>query len=155
MEESKNKAENKSGALPVPPWKVQKERKLDIKPEKEDEKDIKEKTTTSQDGSSSSKKLKRIGVLSFAKTYAVMGLVMGLVIALVWGSIILIAGSLATETSSFEAFENDLIQTYGIVVIAAIPVLYAVMGFMGGVIAAIGFNIVMKITGGIELEFED
>lgn len=148
MEESKNKAENKPGALPVPPWKIKsQERTLDIKAEPG------EKVAPPSSNLNSTKKLKRIGVMSMAKAYGVMGLVMGLVIALVYGVIFFVGRSLAGEFSSFEGFESGFLQAYGIVFILAIPFIYAIFGFISGAIAALGFNVVLKITGGIELEF--
>ena len=79
--------ENTSDSLPIPPWKLQEERKMDIKPDASDEEIIKEKNQQSQKGNTSIKQLKRIGVLSLAKAYAVIGLTIGLVIALVYGII--------------------------------------------------------------------
>jgi len=147
--------ENTSDSLPIPPWKLQEERKMDIKPDASDEEIIKEKNQQSQKGNTSKKQLKRIGVLSLAKAYAVVGLTIGLVIALVYGIIFFLGSSIAEEFSSFEGLNNNLIQTYGSILIFAIPVIYAALGFLFGAISALGLNTIMKISGGIELEFEE
>ena len=148
MEEKDKETENKPGALPVPPWKIKSQKRtLDIKAEHGEE------VRPPSSDLNSTKKLKRIGVMSMAKAYGVMGLVMGLVIALVYAVIFFIGGSLAKEFSSFEGFESGFVQAYGVIVILAIPVIYAILGFISGAVAALGFNVVLKITGGIELEF--
>ena len=149
MEEKDKVAEKKPDALPVPPWKVKKtEHTLDIKAEPG------EKAKPPSSDLNSTKKLKRIGVMSMAKAYGVMGLIMGFVIALIYGVIFFVGKSLAGEFSSFEGFESGLLQTYGVVFIVAIPAIYAIFGFISGALAALGFNVVLKISGGIELEFE-
>ena len=153
MEETKKETENKPHVPTVPPWKIQnKERTMDIKPDANDSEIIKEKHKSEHP---SKMKLRKVGVLSLAKAYAVMGLVMGLVIALVYGVIFFVGKSLASEYPSFESLENGFLQTYGIVFIFAIPFIYTIFGFISGAIAALGFNVVMKIAGGIELEFEE
>jgi hypothetical protein len=42
-----------------------------------------------------------------------------------------------------------------IVFIIVFPVLYAIAGFLGGIIAAAIYNLIAKWTGGIELTLED
>ena len=42
----------------------------------------------------------------------------------------------------------------GLAMVIIFPVMYAVMGFIGGIIAAFIYNIVAKIVGGIEVEVE-
>lgn len=36
-----------------------------------------------------------------------------------------------------------------------IPVIYGVMGFIGGVISALLYNLIARWTGGLEFEFKD
>jgi hypothetical protein len=153
MEESIKETEEKPKAPPVPPWKIQnKERTMDIKPASNDEEVIKEKEKVEHP---SKKKLRKVGVMSLAKAYGVMGLVMGLVIALVYGVIFFVGQSLSSEYSSFEDVGGGFIKTFGIIFILAIPFIYAIFGFISGAIAALGFNVVMRISGGIELDFEE
>lgn len=153
MEESKKETENKPQAPMVPPWKIQnKGRTMDIR---SDENDLGVNKEKHRSENPSKMKLRKVGVLSLAKVYGVMGLVMGLIIALVYGVIFFVGKSLAGEYPSFVSFENGFLQTYGIVFILAIPFIYAIFGFISGAIAALGFNVMMKIAGGIELEFEE
>jgi hypothetical protein len=42
-----------------------------------------------------------------------------------------------------------------IILVVLIPILYAVLGFVGGVIAAAIYNLVASWTGGIEFSFEN
>ena len=46
-------------------------------------------------------------------------------------------------------------MAFGGVMMFFLPVLYAVMGFVFGVIAAAVYNLVAKITGGVEFTFQD
>jgi len=153
MEDSKKETESNPQPTMVPPWKIEnKERTMDIKPDVNDSEVIKEKEKSA---SPSKKRLTKVGVLSLAKACGIMGLVMGLVIALVYGVIFFVGQSLASEFSSFEGFQSGFLKTYGIVFILLIPFIYATFGFISGALAALGFNVVMKIAGGIELEFEE
>ncbi|HOX08410.1 MAG TPA: hypothetical protein PK280_18590 [Planctomycetota bacterium] len=43
----------------------------------------------------------------------------------------------------------------GMLFILALPVLYGIVGFIGGVIMAALYNVIAKSTGGLELEFID
>jgi len=152
MEEVKKESDVNPDALPVPPWKMKKEKTMDIKAAPGDKGVVMEKKSSTD---VSKKRLKRIGVLSLAKTYGVMGLIMGLVIALVYGVIFFVFGSLTGESLEFGAFDSGLMKTFGVVFIVAIPFIYAIFGFISGTLGALGLNVILKITGGIELEFGD
>lgn len=96
--------------------------------------------------------LKRIGVLSLAKImgvlYAAIGLIVGFFVsfAAVIGSMI---------GSSLEGTTEPLVGLFlGIGAIFFFPILYGVLGFIGGIITAAIYNFVVRFTGGLELEFE-
>lgn len=96
--------------------------------------------------------LKRIGVLSLAKImgvlYAAIGLIVGFFVsfAAVIGSVI---------GSSLEGTTEPLVGLFlGVGAIFFFPILYGVLGFIGGAITSAIYNFVSKFTGGLELEFE-
>ncbi|MDA0769344.1 MAG: hypothetical protein O2821_03880 [Chloroflexi bacterium] len=90
-------------------------------------------------------KLRRIGVLSagifLAVMYAILGLVVGLVI-----SLLAFAGA-----SAFGQGAGGIL--FGVGAVIALPLFYGIAGFIGGIIMAAIYNIVAKLTGGIEMEF--
>lgn len=50
---------------------------------------------------------------------------------------------------------NSAIAISGVASAIIFPVLYAVLGFLGGVIAAALYNLIAKWTGGLEFEVRD
>ena len=96
--------------------------------------------------------LKSIGVMSAAKVigmlYAVMGLLMGLVFGALFSMIPAMAASESGEVPGW------LAPMFGIGAIVFMPVLYGLMGFIGGAIAALIYNGLAGVIGGIELRLE-
>ena len=86
-------------------------------------------------------KVKRIGVLSLAKLlgilYAIFGLIVGALFAL-----LPLFGFNADETGLF----------FGTVSIIIFPILYGIMGFIGGLITAFFYNLIAGKIGGLEVE---
>ena len=97
--------------------------------------------------------LRRLGVLSVAKIQAILMFVMSLIIAIPYGLIVILFGAALTGASgSGEAGAAGVIG--GIMIMILIPVLYAIIGFVGGAIAAALYNLLAGVVGGIEMEFE-
>ena len=92
--------------------------------------------------------VKRIGVLSLAKVMAVLyagiGLLGGLFIALISS----IGGS------AFAHHEGALGMGFGIGAIVLFPILYDVLGFVGGIISAWLYNLAAGFIGGVELDLQ-
>jgi hypothetical protein len=90
--------------------------------------------------------LKRIGVLSLAKFEAVfmafIGLVMGIFYAL-FGAIV---------GAMFDS--PGMAAGLGVLGIVVLPILYGILGFIGGALFAWGYNFIARIAGGIEMELE-
>jgi hypothetical protein len=90
--------------------------------------------------------LRRIGPLSFAKIsgllYALGGLIAGAFV-----SLFSLAGA---ATSNFGG--SWFGPVFGVAAIILLPVLYGAMGFVGGLIGAAVFNVLVDIVGGIEIE---
>lgn len=102
-------------------------------------------------------KIRKLGVLSVAKMYAVVMFVLSLIIAVPYGLFIIIfsligAGS-ARGDAAFMLGGGGVVM--GIVMMIVLPVVYAAMGFIFGAIGALIYNIFAGIVGGIEIEVEN
>ena len=94
--------------------------------------------------------LKHIGVLSAAKIsgvmYAAMGLILGLILAGVF-SLLPMAG----RSSDVPAW---LAPAFGIGSLIFMPIMYGLIGFVGGAIGAVIYNVFAGMVGGVELQLE-
>ena len=90
-------------------------------------------------------KLKRIGVLSFAKLQGVLLAFLGL-----------IAGIFMQLGASFGALADlsGIGAGFGFLAIIILPILYAIFGFIEGAVVAFLYNLIAKWIGGIEMDFE-
>src|SRR5690242_16349784 len=100
--------------------------------------------------------IRRMGVFSVAKMYAVICATIGLIIGVIYGVIIIIFGAaiLAGGGSNTGAAGAGSIIG-GIIAMIAIPVFYGVFGFIFGAIGALVYNIASGFVGGVELELEN
>ena len=92
------------------------------------------------------KKITKIGALSLAKLLASMYALFGF-LAGVFFSVFSMLG-IKTEA-------GNLGPAVGVAAIIVFPVLYAAMGFVGGLITASFFNLVSGWLGGIEIEITE
>ncbi len=97
-----------------------------------------------------------MGVLSVAKIYGLMMLVMSLLISIPYGLFIIIyalfgAGMLKGD-AGLALGGGGVIA--GILVMIGLPIFYGVIGFIGGAISALVYNIFAGIVGGVEIEVE-
>ena len=95
--------------------------------------------------------LKSVGVLSAAKIvglmYAILGLIMGLMFAAVFAMVPM------GDPGSSE-MPTWLAPMFGTGAILIMPVFYGCMGFVGGAIAAVVYNGLSGMMGGLELKLE-
>lgn len=105
-------------------------------------------------------RIKKLGVLSVAKMYAAMAFVISLLIAIPYGLIIIIfsligaSGASRADGGAALALGGGGI-VMGIVIMIALPIMYTVIAFIGGVIGAFIYNIFAGFVGGIEIEVEN
>src|SRR6187549_2250017 len=96
--------------------------------------------------------LKSIGVLSAAKIvgvmYAVMGLIMGLIFAAMFSMIPAMAPTGTDQIPSWIA------PMFGLGSIVIMPIMYGIMGFIGGAIGTVIYNLLAGAIGGLELHLE-
>lgn len=98
-----------------------------------------------QVGRTNSLVVKKIGVLSAAQMlgclYAALGLIVG-----GFFSIFALAGAAAGGGEGLPA------MLFGVLSVIVIPIIYGVMGFIGGIIMAVLYNLIATVAGGIELQ---
>lgn len=102
-------------------------------------------------------KIRKLGILSVAKIYAAMTLVMSLLISIPFGLLIIVQslfGAVMFEGSSAVAVGGGGVLI-GILIMIGIPIFYTIIGFISGVIGALIYNIFAGIVGGIEIEVEN
>ena len=96
--------------------------------------------------------LTRVGVLSLGKTLCAIYGGLGLVIGLLYGLAIFfvsVAGAIGGEGEAL----LGILLALGMILI--IPIIYAILGFLFGLLLAFIFNLVAGKTGGLELTFDD
>ena len=102
-------------------------------------------------------RIKKLGILSFAKIQGVMGLVIGLIIGVIYGLIIiaysLLGASLVGGDAKFAVGGGGVV--IGIVAMIGFPIMYGIFGFIGGAIGALIYNIFAGFVGGVEIEVEN
>jgi len=101
-------------------------------------------------------RIKKLGVLSVAKMYGAIMFVVSLLIAIPYGLFIiafsLIGASGARGDAGFAIGGFGVVG--GIAVMIIFPIVYALLGFIGGAIGALLYNLFATFVGGIEIEVE-
>lgn len=95
-------------------------------------------------------KLKKLDVWSMAKLNAIVMAFFGLLLGLLFAGMSAFLGPL---TGAFN-IGGGMIGGWGFLSIVIFPVMYGVMGLVGGAVGALVYNLAAKIVGGIEMEFE-
>jgi hypothetical protein len=100
--------------------------------------------------------IRKLGVFSCAKIYAVIMLVISLIISIPYGLIIIVyalfgAGMMGGD-AAFAVGGGGVVLGIGIMI--GLPILYGVMGFIFGAIMALIYNVFSGIVGGVEMEVE-
>ena len=98
--------------------------------------------------------IKRIGVFSFAKVYAVVLTGIGLLIFIPIGLIMMIFGAAAITQESGGAMAGVGIGL-GLVYMVILPVVYGIIGFIFGAVTALIYNVAAGFVGGLELDLEN
>lgn len=93
-------------------------------------------------------RLRRIDPVQFALVSMVIYAVLALVVAIPIGLLSMAASSISREAALPIFFTGPLM-------IVVLPVMYGVMGFIGGIIFAWLYNLVAGWTGGVEITLEN
>jgi hypothetical protein len=101
-------------------------------------------------------RIRKLGILSVAKMYAAIMLVMSLLISVPYGLFIMVFGAAmmgSGERAGFAAGGGSII--IGLLVMIGLPIFYGAVGFVAGAIGALLYNLFAGMVGGIEIEFEN
>ncbi|NMC44118.1 MAG: hypothetical protein GYA46_09390 [candidate division Zixibacteria bacterium] len=94
--------------------------------------------------------LRRIGPFSCAKVSAVLYLIIGLIVGAIFSLISLMVSSIGGDSE----ISGMMGMLFGVGSIIFFPIIYAIAGFIGGLIMAALYNLVAGMVGGIELDLE-
>jgi len=97
--------------------------------------------------------LKKIGVLSLARMLGGLYAAMGLIIGFIFSLAALIGGFAASMANSEEAAGAVIGLLIGVGAIVFMPIMYGLMGFLGGGLMAFVLNLMAGVLGGIEMTF--
>jgi len=97
--------------------------------------------------------IKRVGPVSLAKILGIIYAIFGFVVGLFFSFFMLMGTVLGSVLEDSPEPLVGMIFGFGSVV--AFPILYGVLGFIGGIITAGIYNIVARWIGGIEIELEE
>jgi hypothetical protein len=100
--------------------------------------------------------LKRVGVFSCGKIFALTWAAMGLVIGVIYGLIFMVVGGAMLAgggRDSGAAGASGFV--IGLIMMVAIPIFYGFLGFIMGLIGGLVYNIGAGTIGGLELELEN
>ena len=101
-------------------------------------------------------RIRKLGVLSVAKIQALVALVLSLCISIPYGLIIIMYGlfgaSLVGGNAGLAVGGGGVVL--GIVIMIGLPIIYSLIAFVFGAIAALVYNLFANMVGGIEIEVE-
>jgi hypothetical protein len=100
--------------------------------------------------------IRRVGVLSVAKLYGGISATMGLIIGACFALVATVGGGMANALagSNSSAASAGFGALFGVGAIIILPVMYGVIGLIGGAIGAGLYNLFAGIFGGIEVEVQ-
>ena len=102
-------------------------------------------------------RINKMGVLSVAKIQAVIGLVVGLIVGVIYALLILVYTFLGASFVSSDArmAVGGSGVVFAVIALIGFPILYTIVGFIGGAIGALVYNLCARMLGGIEMEVEN
>lgn len=99
--------------------------------------------------------IRRFGIFSAAKIYAVVMAGMGLLIGVPLGIIMMIFGAAMMAGGSNSAAGGGVGIGIGIFYMIGLPIIYGILGFIFGAIGALIYNMAAGIIGGLEMELDN
>ncbi len=91
-------------------------------------------------------KIKKFGVFSVGKIYAIFMAIVGFIAGILYA---IFGPELFSQPGT-----TDFASDFGAAAIIVLPLVYAILGFIIGVLAALLYNLIAKFVGGIEIEIE-
>jgi hypothetical protein len=96
--------------------------------------------------------IKKIGVLSLAKIEGALGAIIGFIAGLIVAAIGTAFWGFAGMAEA--GVPRGMGALFGVAAIILFPILYGILGFIGGAIVAFLYNVVAGVVGGVEIELE-
>jgi len=96
--------------------------------------------------------LNRLGVFSCAKVSGVLYAAFGLLAGMIFSLFALIGTAIGLASEGGPGALLGLF--FGVGAVIVLPIVYGILGFVGGIIAAGLYNLVAGVIGGVEMEFE-
>ena len=98
-------------------------------------------------------RIQKVGVFSLGRIlgtlYAAGGLMIG-----AFFSVVALVGGLASQMGGETQMAGIVAVVMGVGAIVFFPLLYGLMGFLSGLLMALGYNLAAKVSGGLEIEIE-
>ncbi|HSS20240.1 MAG TPA: hypothetical protein VLL54_09205 [Pyrinomonadaceae bacterium] len=101
--------------------------------------------------------IRRFSVFSVAKLQGLLAFVFGLFIGVIYGLVVMIFGAMIFSIApqgDQQALGGVSTVVIGLVMMITIPVFYGIIGFIGGAIGAVVYNLAAGIVGGVRFELE-
>ncbi len=100
--------------------------------------------------------IKRFGVISVAKMYALLMFIFGLIFGVLYGLMFIVFGAaMSSMGGNSDATVGGLgTAAMGIGFMIGMPIMYGVLGFIMGAIGALIYNAVAGIIGGVKFDLE-
>ena len=100
--------------------------------------------------------VKRVGVLSLAKMYAVTMAAFGLIFGVIYGLIFMVIGGAIMAGGGRDGTGAGAGSfAVGLIMMVAIPIFYGILGFIMGALGGVVYNVASGFVGGVELELEN
>ena len=102
-------------------------------------------------------RIKKLGILSAAKMYALVMLAVSLIFSVPFGFIMMVSGAAMMGNSSGISSGGGGVGAFGggLVFMIGVPIFYTAIGFVAGAIGALIYNLFAGIIGGVEIEVEN
>lgn len=98
--------------------------------------------------------VRRIGVLSAGKVYGAISAAFGLLIGIFFALASMVGAGLGIADADAAAGGAIVGAFFGIGALVFLPLLYGVMGFVGGMLGAVLYNVFAGMVGGVSVELE-
>jgi hypothetical protein len=100
-------------------------------------------------------RIRKLGILSVAKIYGAILLVMSLLISIPYGLFIMFFGGMMMSAGGRGGLAAGGSIVIGLLVMVGLPIMYGAIGFVSGALGALLYNLFAGMVGGIEIEVEN
>ncbi len=98
--------------------------------------------------------IRHVGVWSVSRLYGALSAAIGLLIGVCFALVAMLGGMAGAMSSGSGLPSSGPFAVFGVGAIILFPLLYGVLGLLGGAIGAVLYNLFAGMLGGIELETE-